>query len=347
MCMPVLSPEQLRRLGVAVFKGAGASEAEAERVVELLVESNLVGHDSHGVIHIPNYVELILSGKVRLGVEPEIVRESATTALVDGGWGLGHVVATKTMNLAIEKARSADVGVVSTFNCHHIGRMADYVLMAVEQDMIGHCCVIRSPSVAPFGGMERIFNPSPIGWAIPSGEEKPFVLDISTSVCAGGKIAVARARGMKLPPGCIIDKEGKPSVDPEDFYRGGAGLPMGDRVGYKGYGLMMVVDVLAGLLSGRGPCYLGGENGQGVFQMAIKVDAFKPIEEFKTEMDKLIRVIKGSKKAPGFSEILIPGELERRTKREKQLKGIYLSPRTWDELVQTGRKVNVNIHQYA
>jgi uncharacterized oxidoreductase len=345
--MPVFKAEQLRQMGLAIFQGAGASEGEAKRVVELLVESNLIGHDSHGVIRISGYVTQILSGKMNLGVEAKVVRESATTALVDGGWGLGQIVATQTMNLAIEKARDANVSVISTFNCQHVGRMADYAIMAVEQDMIGFCCVNSRPGVVPFGGMQRMFNQSPLGWAIPAGEEKPFVLDISTSVCAGGKIAVARARGMKLPPGYIIDKNGKPSVDPEDYYRGGAGLPLGGPVGYKGFGLAMVVDITAGLLSGRGASHVGGERGQGVFQMAINIDAFRPIKEFKKEMDELIRAVKGSKTAPGFNEILIPGELERRTKREKQITGIYLSSRTWDELVQTGKKVNVNLSQYV
>ena len=345
--MPVFKAEQLHRMGMTIFQGAGASADEAKQVMDLLIESNLVGHDSHGVIRIPTYIDLILKGRTKLGVKIQVMKESPTTALVNGNWGLGQIVARQTMNLAIEKARKNNVGIVSTFNCNHIGRMADYALMAAEQDMIGYCCVNANPQVVPFGGMQRMFNQSPLGWAIPAGDEPPFVLDISTSVSAGGKIAVARARGEKLSPGYIVDKDGNPSVDPEDYYRGGAGLPMGGPVGYKGFGLAMVVDITAGILSGRGAAYLGGERGQGDFQIAINIGAFRPIDEFKKEMDDLLRAVKNSKVAPGFKEILLPGEPERRNKEERRVKGVNVPQRTWDELVETGKKVNVDVNQYV
>jgi len=345
--MPVFKAEQLHKMGMTIFQGAGASANEAKQVMGLLIESNLVGHDSHGVIRIPTYIDLILKGKTKLGAKIEIIRESPTTAVVNGNWGLGQIVARQTMGLAIEKARKNDVGIVSTFNCNHIGRMADYALMAAEQDMIGYCCVNANPQVVPFGGMQRMFNQSPLGWAIPAGEEPPFVLDISTSVSAGGKIAVARARGEKMPPGYIIDKDGNPSTDPEDYYRGGAGLPFGGPVGYKGFGLAMVVDITAGILSGRGAAYLGGERGQGIFQMAINIGAFRSLDEFKKEMDDLLRAVKNSKPAPGSKGILLPGEPELRTKEQRLTKGIEIPQRTWEDLVQTGKKVKVDITQYV
>ena len=341
--MPLISEEQLRQMGIALLCAAGVSESEAQQTITLLIESNLVGHDSHGVIRIPTYIHQILSGQTQLGSTIEVVKETPTTALVNGGWGLGQVVATKTMELAIQKAETQNLGVVSTFNCQHIGRMADYVAMAAAQDMIGYCCVNSTPGVAPFGGTQRMFNQSPLGWGIPAGEEPPIILDISTSVCAGGKIAVARARGESLPPGCIIDKEGYPTVDPEDYYRGGAGLPLGGRVGYKGFGLALIVDVLGGLLSGRGPAYLGGDRGQGLFQMAIKIDAYRPVDEFKREMDALIHAVKTSPCAPGVSEILVPGDPERQMKVERQRNGIPVSAQTWKALVEIGLKVKVDV----
>ncbi|MCJ7609375.1 Ldh family oxidoreductase [Candidatus Bathyarchaeota archaeon] len=345
--MPVFKAEQLHKSGLAIFEAAGASKKEAQQVMDLLVEANLVGHDSHGVIRIPSYIDLILQGRTKFGAKVEVVKETPTTALVNGNWGFGQIVGAETMKIAIDKARRNNVGMVATYNCQHIGRMADYALMAAAQDMIGYCCVNANPQVAPFGGMQRMFNQSPLGWAIPAGEEPPFVLDISTSVSAGGKIAVARSKGEKLPPGYIIDKEGRPSVDPEDYYKGGAGLPMGGSVGYKGFGLAMVVDVLAGLLSERGAAYLAGERGQGIFQMAINIAAFKPIGEFKKEMDGLLREVKNSKVAPGSKEILLPGEPERRTKETRRAKGIDIPQRTWDELVETGKKVKVDITKYG
>jgi LDH2 family malate/lactate/ureidoglycolate dehydrogenase len=344
--MPVVYEEQLRHVGLALLLAAGVSEAEAHQTITLLIESNLVGHDSHGVIRIPTYIRQILSGKTQVGSTIQIVKDSPTTALVDGGWGLGQVVATKTMELAIKKAEIHNLGVVSTYNCQHIGRMADYVAMAAGQDMIGYCCVNSAPGVVPFGGIQRMFNQSPLGWGIPAGEESPIILDISTSVCAGGKIAVARARGEQLPPGCVIDKDGYPSVDPEDYYRGGAGLPLGGRVGYKGFGLALIVDILGGLLSGRGAAYLGGDRGQGLFQLALKIDAYQPVEHFKREMDALIRAVKSSPCAPGVSEILLPGEPERRMKAERQRNGIPLSTQTWNALVEIGHQIQVDVSSY-
>jgi uncharacterized oxidoreductase len=344
--MPVIYEKQLRQMGIALLCAAGASEAEAHQTIALLIESNLVGHDSHGVIRIPTYIQQIMSGKTKLGTTIEIVKESPTTALVDGGWGLGQVVATKTMELAIQKAETHNLGVVSTYNCQHIGRMADYVAMAAAHDMIGYCCVNSTPGVAPFGGLQRMFNQSPLGWGIPAGVEPPIILDISTSVCAGGKIAVARARGEPLPLGCIIDKEGHATTDPEDYYRGGAGLPLGGRVGYKGFGLALIVDVLGGLLSGRGAAYLGGDRGQGLFQLALKIDAYRPIDDFKHEIDALIRAVKTSPRAPGVTEILIPGEPEQRMKAERQRNGIPISTQTWNALMEIGHQVQVDLTSY-
>jgi len=229
------------------------------------------------------------------------------------------------MKLAIEKAEEHGIGAVATFNCCHIGRMADYVLMAPPHDMMGVCAVISGAGIAPYGGIERIFNQSPIGIAIPAGEESPFMLDISSSVCAGGKIMHALAKGERMPEGYIIDKEGNPTTDPQDFIDGGAGLPFGGPVAYKGYGLAMAMDAIAGILSGRGSAFDRANKGQGIFQMAIKIGVFRPIDEFKADMDKLIRAVKGSKKAPGFSEILIPGEPESRSEKEKMQIGRRLN----------------------
>jgi len=343
--MPVFKAQQLRGLGIAIFEAVGVPQGEAQRVMDLLVESNLVGHDSHGVIRIPVYVELILKGRTKPGSQIRVVKESPTTAVVDGDWGLGQVVATQTMKIAIAKAEDHDIGVVTTFNCGHIGRMADYSLMATEHEMIGYCSVSSVPQVAPFGGRERLFNQSPLSWAVPAGEEPPFLLDISTSVSAGGKIAVARAKGQKLPEGYIIDKEGRPATDPADYYDGGAALPMGGPVGYKGTGLAMVVDITAGVLSGKGAAYLG-DRGQGIFQMALKVGAFRDLREFKGEMDALIRRVRNSKPAPGSKEVLVPGDPERRIKEIRLKEGIEIPQTTWEEILATAHKAKVDPAPY-
>lgn len=353
--MPVLTSQQLHRIGTAIFEGAGVPHPRASRVMDLLVEANLVGHDSHGVIRIPDYIDGIIEGIVKPRTGIEVVRETPTTAVVNGNWGLGQVVASETMNISIAKAEKYDIGIVVTFNCSHIGRLADYTLMAAAHDMIGYCASNSLPQVVPFGGMQRMFNQSPISCAIPAGKEPPFILDMTTSVCAGGKITLARARGEKLPPGYIIDKDGNPSIDPLDYFQGGAGLPLGGPVGYKGTGLAMVVDIIAGILSNRGAAYLGGDRGseraarvragQGVYQMAFKIAAFRDVAEFKAEVDNLLRAVRNSKPAPGYKEVLVPGDIELRTKRIRLEEGIKISQTIWDEIIQTAKKVKVDINK--
>ncbi|MEM2876004.1 MAG: Ldh family oxidoreductase [Candidatus Bathyarchaeia archaeon] len=340
--MPIFTAEQLKNVGVAMFEAVGTPIDEAKQTVEMLVNSNLCGHDSHGVMRIPDYIEDILKGFCKPGSKIKIVRESATTALVDGGWGLGQVVAVKTMNLAIEKAKKHDVSAIATFNCCHIGRMADYASIAIHHDMIGVCTVIGNAIMVPYGGAERMLSASPLGIAVPAGKERPLVLDISMSVSAGGKVMHALAKGEKMPEGYIVDRDGRPTTDPEDYVKGGAVLPFGGPVAYKGYGLAMVIDALAGILSGRGSAFNEANRGQGVFQMAIKIDSFKPIDEFKAEMDNLIRVVKSSRKAPGFNEILIPGETELRKEKENLEVGIRIPETTWNKIIEVAEKVNVD-----
>jgi uncharacterized oxidoreductase len=344
--LPIFNVKQLINFGEAIFMAVGTPKNEAKRTVELLIKSDLVGHASHGILRLPSYINRILDGSCKPGNNIKIVKEHGATALVDGDWGLGQVVATKTMNIVLEKAEKYGVGTVATFNCFHIGRMADYALMASNQDMIGFCAVVERPGVAPFGGRERIFNQSPIGIAVPAGKEDDFMLDISSSVCAGGKIMVAMAKGEKLPEGYIIDKKGNPSTDPKDFFDGGAVLPFGGPVGYKGYGLAMAVDIIAGLLSGRGSAFDLKNKNQGIFQMAIKIDVFQPIKEFKDNMDKLITKVKNSRKAPGVKEIFIPGEIEKKKEKETMKKGITIPQKTWERIIDTAKKVNLNIEEF-
>lgn len=350
---PVFTYDELRCLSTEIFEAVGVSKKEAKLVTDMLVKSNLVGMDSHGVQQIPSYVENILKGICKPGSKIDIVKETSTTAVVNGNRGLGQVVATESMNIAIKKAQKYNIGIVTTFNCNHIGRMADYALMAPPHNMIGYCCVTDKPALAPYGGAERMLNPSPFCWAIPAGKENPFMLDISASVCAIGKILVARDMGKKLPLGWIIDKDGKPTTDPEDYFNGGAVLPFGGQVAYKGYGIAMVVDILAGLLSGRGPAYdqsrresLPPGSDQGIFQMALKISSFQPIGEFKSEMVNLIKALKNSKTAYGFKEILIPGEIEIKNEKIRLKEGINIPTKTWNKIIKTAKNLKINVNSF-
>jgi len=349
--MPVFTVDQLKNLGIGIFKAAGASDEEAKIVSRYLVNANLAGHDSHGVIRIPQYVNMIKVGykpygylcKIKPGAQIEIVKETETTALIDGNWGFGQLIATKAMELAIEKAKKHGIGAVGAFHCNHIGRLGEYSLMAAKQDLIGLAVCNSGRLVAPFGGMERILSTNPITVAIPAGEERTFLLDMATSVHAEGKVRVRRNRGESLPDGWIIDKEGNPSNDPEDMYAGGALLPLGRDVGYKGFGLALIVDILGGALTGHG-CTIGKEyiGGNGTFMMAIRIDRFVELEKFKERVDELFRNVKNSKKAPGVEEIMIPGEPEMNTKEERIGEGIFVSDTTWKEICKTAKDLGVN-----
>jgi hydroxycarboxylate dehydrogenase B len=342
--MAKFSPSQLKTLTREIFVRKGASQEDAETVSDLLVRANLAGHDSHGVIRVSSYVQAIDDGKLDPKAKAVIEMDSGATALINGNWGFGQVVASEAMRTAIDKGKKYGVSAVSIHNCWHVGRMADYCLMAEEQDMIGLTVVNSVPSVSPFGGVQRIFNPSPLGAAVPSGMERPFMLDISMSVCAQGKIDLKRARGESLPPGWIIDRNGNPSVDPNDFYEGGSILPIGGDVGYKGYGMAFLIDILSGALSGSGcassPDFKGGN---GVFMLALDVARFGDLEGFKGRMKEVITNVKTSRRAPNVSQIMIPGEPEFVTEEERRVNGIFVEDPTWDAISKVAKSLGVPI----
>jgi len=342
--MPVFMAEQLRNVGTKIFLAAGAPREEAEWVSNLLVKANLVGHDSHGVIRFIQYVRAIQKGDINPDAKAEVVSETRASALVNGNWGFGQVVAKKAMEIAISKARENTVGTVCVFNAYHIGRLADYTMMAVENDMIGVAMANSPRTVAAYGGMERLLSTGPLSYAFPTGGEVPFVLDIATSVVAEGKVRVTLHKEGKLPEGCIIDKNGNPSTNPVDLYDGGALLPLGgDTFGYKGFGIGLVVEVLSGILSKSGLSYLPEKRGNGLFFQAMDIESFMPVDEFKEQIDALIQKTKSSKLRPGFTEILIPGGPEFRTEKERLKQGIYIPDRTWEEIKATAATLNLNV----
>jgi LDH2 family malate/lactate/ureidoglycolate dehydrogenase len=329
--MPVFHVAQLMGISMRLLEAAGVPPDTARQVAVSLIEGNLAGHDSHGVIRLTQYVHGMERGQIDPHAQLEVLRETSTTALIDAHWAFGQIAARRAMEIAIEKARQHSLGAVGLRNSGHIGRLGEYALMAVEHGMIGWVTCNSSQLTAPYGGVDRVFGTNPFAYAFPRSGQ-PFLMDFATSVAAEGKLRVAMSKGAPIPEGWILDKDRNPTTNPADFYDGGVILPLG---GHKGYGFLMVADLLGGALTGHGCTSLPEHSaGNGVFLMAMDIAAFCPVEELTDTVDRLSAYIKASRKAPGFDEILIPGEPEFRAKAQRERDGIYLPDATWREMVE-------------
>jgi len=348
--MKVLDADQLRRVCIDILRAVGALEDEAKIVADSLIKANLRGVDSHGVIRLPVYVNRVKHKTIVPGAPFTVVREAPSAALVDGGSGFGQVVAVKAMKLAIEKARRTGVGAVSVRNTNHFGMAAYYGLIALQNDMIGIITCNTSPWVAPWGGRIPMLGTNPVCVAIPSGGEIPIILDMATSATARGKIEKAAIEGKSIPKGWAINKEGKPTTDPVAALKG-ALLPFG---GPKGYCLSFIIDILSGALAdaacGKSVVSLYPEDHKcniGQFFLALNVNAFIPIEDFKAKVDKFVHEIKTCPLAHEYTEILIPGEIEYRFEQKRLREGIPLSDETWQGLERLCKELKINISSFT
>jgi len=334
--MPVFTPEYLHKAAYHICRAKGTPDADAEVVATHLVKANLVGHDSHGVIQIPTYMERIDAGHIVPNAPFVVEKEAPCTAVINGNWGFGFVVTERAMNMAIDKARVNGVAAITVRRQSHIGRLGDYPTMALKQGMIGMITADSGASpkhVAPFGGRARKLGTNPMCIGMPSNLEGPVLMDMASSTVALGKVALARNRKEPIPMGWIVDKDGNPTTDPNDYYSGGALLPVGGDQGHKGYALSFMVEVFSGLLTGLG---FGvdpeGRHNDGVFIAAFNLEHFRPLEEFKKEMGEFVEFVKDSPPAAGFKEVLYPGEIEYRTEQTRRKEGIFVEDETWAQI---------------
>jgi LDH2 family malate/lactate/ureidoglycolate dehydrogenase len=343
--MPKVDAGRLGEIGRELFIAAGTPPAEAETVMRHVIAANLAGHDSHGIIQVPTYLERIKLGHIVPGAPWQIVRESPTTTVVDGHWGFGYVANERAMKLTIEKAKAANLAAATVFRQGHIGRVASYTLMAAKEGMIGIATADsgRSPkAVAPFGGREARLGTNPISIAMPSDLDGPLYLDMATSAAAAGKIALSVARGTPVPPGWIIDKDGRPTTDPAQLRQGGALLPVGGSEGYKGYGLSVMVEILCGLLTGLGfGVEPTGRHNDGCFMAVFKVEAFRPLAEFKKDIGDFVKYLKATKPAEGSPGVYYPGELEHLREVDRAQNGIEVEDATWYRLQKLAEEYNL------
>ena len=346
--MPNVAPEQLRKITANIFEAANVPAEDAQIISEILVDANLAGHDSHGVIRIPQYMGFIEAGQINPRATMEIERESPSHALINGNWGFGHVIAQRGMSLAINKAKSSTVSAISIYNCNHIGRIGSYTMMAAKAGLVGIVMVNAGGAalyVAPFGGSDGRLATNPISIAAPTRGAEPIVLDITSSVVAQGKIRVALNRADTVPLGWLINGEGEPTTDPRDLNGPppGALLPLGGIAGHKGFALGLMIDVLGGALSGAGCSGSGTTKVQnGVLMIAINIAQFTPMEDFYGRVDALVEHVKASPPAPGFDEILVPGEIEARQTKRRSEEGIPVDDETWRQIQETAAAVGVS-----
>ena len=337
----------------------GSSESNADMAAKALLSADLRGVDSHGIARLSGYVRLWEAQRVNANPQIKIVHETPSTAVVDGDKGLGLVVGPAAMQVAINKAKNVGTGWVSVKNSNHFGIAGFHAMMALQHDMIGIAMTNASATVAPTFSKERLLGTNPIAVVIPAGNEPPFVADFATTTAANGKLEVLQRKNMDAPHGWVQDKDGHPSIDVNELKKGGAMLPLGgdkDHGSHKGYMLGSIVDIFSALLSGAYygpwvppfPAYLPmPENmpGEGIghFFGAMRIDAFRPAEEFKQHMDKWIQRFKSATVAEGFERVIIPGEPEREMEKERMENGITLLQRVIDDLKMLGEKFFVDL----
>ena len=347
----------LRDFAYNIFIKMGCSEQHAELASDVLLQSDLRGIDSHGVARLSGYVRLWEAGRINAKPSPKIIHETPSTAVVDGDKGLGLVVAPFAMNIAIEKAKTCGTGWVAVKNSNHFGIAGYHSMMALQHDMIGLSMTNASPLVAPTFSTERLLGTNPICVAIPAGEQPPFVADFATTTAANGKLEILQRKNEKAPVGWVQTKEGEPTTNAHGVKEGGSLIPLGsdrEHGSHKGFSLGAWVDIFSGVLSGAnyGPwvppfvSFLAPPSdpvGEGIghFVGAMRVDAFRPKEDFFKHMDNWISRFRQSQTIAGQEKVIIPGDPEREQEKIRRKEGILLNEKVVDDLKEIAEKLQV------
>jgi LDH2 family malate/lactate/ureidoglycolate dehydrogenase len=348
----------LKKFALAVFVKMGCPEPQAQLATDVLLSADLRGIDSHGIARLSGYVRLWEGKRVNAAPDIRIVHESPSTAVVDGDAGLGLVVAPKAMEIAIEKAKLCGTGWVAVKNSNHFGIAGYHSMMALEHDMIGMAMTNASPLVAPTFSTERLLGTNPFCVAIPAGKQPPFVADFATTTAANGKLEILQRKNEKAPVGWIQNKSGGASIDPNEVKNGGALLPLGsdrDHGSHKGFCLGAWVDIFSAILSGANygpwvppfvsflspPADPVGE-GIGHFFGAMRVDAFRPADEFKAHMDNWISRFRSAKTIVGQTKVIIPGDPEREMNAFRLTNGIPLNGKVVVDLKELAERFGVS-----
>lgn len=343
-----LSSEKLQKFVGALFRAAGVTANEASEVATSLVESNLRGHESHGVLRVGDYLDALKTGELCSGVEWQVLTETPAVLVADGRRGFGQVLARRLVIALIEKCRPLGIACGTLKNCGHVGRLAEWVELAARHGFAAMMSVNDNgvlKCVAPPGGLEARISTNPLGLAVPTSDE-PLVLDLSTSVVANGKVRAKLLAGEACPPGWLQDANGNPTTDPASRFSENSGtlLPLGGEAhGYKGFGLGLLLDVLIGGLSGgscppAGPDEIGTNNVLMVLWDPVR---FAGTSHFLGEADKLIEYVRSTPRKAGVEQITLPGDRSAAVRRDRLAKGIPLDAGTWQMLSDAAKELGV------
>lgn len=352
----IFSVDKLRDFTTQTFLAIGCSREDADLATDVLISADLRGIDSHGIARLVGYVRLWEAGRINPTPNIKVVHETPSTAVVDGDSGLGLVVAPKAMLIAMDKADKVGTGWVSVKNSNHFGIAGYHAMMALERDMVGMAMTNASPLVAPTFATERMLGTNPIAVSIPSKDQPPFVADMATTTAANGKLEILQRKNSEAPYGWIQDKSGNPSKDPHELKNGGALLPLGgdrEHGSHKGYALGSIVDIFSAVFSGANygpwaPPFVSflplSENpvgeGLGHFLGAMRIDAFRPADEFKAHMDNWIKRFRETEAIEG-QKVLIPGDPEREMEARREKDGIPINLNVINDLKTVAEKLKL------
>jgi len=327
-----INHEKLTRFVQAAFEKLGVPAADAQIAAETLVAADLRGVDTHGVIRFSPYawyVKWLSDGSMTAKPNIQVISETPSTALLDGDRGMGMVIGHRAMELAIEKAKQCGIGMVGVRNSRHYGMSAQYAMQALAHNMIGIAMTNASRQVVPTFGREARFGTNPMCFAVPADKELPFVLDMATTTAAAGKLELAARLEKSIPTGWALDEKAEPTHDPRVAQKARRLLPLGgsrNNGSHKGYGLAILVEILCGVLTGTLTALNADQDPRGHFFGAIRVDAFRPVTEFKRDMDRLIRELKSTPPIQGQNRVYVAGEIEFETAEERAERGVPLLP---------------------
>jgi len=340
-----LDPTRLQQLATEVYQSIGVPEQDAQLAADTLVQADLWGHQSHGLLRLAWYVARLKSGAMKAVTQTSLTVDAGAICVMDGHDGIGQVITRQAVDQAVARAKLHGVGVVSIRNSNHFGTCMYYTRIAAEQGCVMLLMSNAGPNMAPWGGLKKKIGTNPWSIAVPGGDYGPIVMDMANSGVARGKIYLANNRNEEIPPHWAVDAAGRPTTDPKAALEGFI-LPM---AGHKGYVMGVMVDILSGVLSGsqfldkvHGPYDPVNRSGAGHLMVALNVAAFQPLSEFHQKIDQYVRSLKDVPLAAGHDQVFYPGELEKQADAENRARGLALPADTVADVVRVAREAGVN-----